>query len=199
MAKKKDPRLHFTTIFVIQDPDAGEILVCIFGKFKIFLVLLLDYEFIVIQKVDGVHKQMRDATVVHHALCLSRSFYYMTDGTVVTTESQPFSTMEGAKEIWHIELPRYGVVVIEHAGAVQRDIDIFQIFVSNPKPGVYLVILIEAIGVNPLEYRPVDLMDKELCSWIIRRYLIAIGAILPDPEETNSDEPKGILPDYNEC
>ena len=179
---------QYTKIYEGTDERLGEVIVCIEGEHDLNnkSVVVLDHDFHVFILVNGKARRLNDKKMEAFYIALAKSYFYMTESVVVTSDHQPtVEDIEGSETV-RLDVSNYGVVVIEHCGVVEHDEDLYQISVSHPGPGVYLVVLLEIIDTNPLTFRAVDLEDTDLCNGIIDCYLLEIGAI--EEVDTSGDD-----------
>ncbi|MEK7632648.1 MAG: hypothetical protein AAB473_02560 [Patescibacteria group bacterium] len=181
---------QYTKIYEGTDHRLGKIIVCIEGKHDLDddTLVVLDHVFRAFQLVNETVHSIDDPEMEAWYISLAKSYFYVTTGTVVTSENQPTNEDIGDSSTWRLDVPEYGVVIIEPCGAVEYNDDTCQIFVSHPGQGVYLVILLEIIDTNPLTFRSVDLQDKELCDGIINGYLLEIGAVEVEKNASSADD-----------
>lgn len=197
MADNTTTTARYTKVYEGMDEKLGEIIVCIEGEHDLNDkgVIVLDHAFHVFLLVDEKPRRLDDPETEEFYISLTKSYFYMTESVVVTSEHQPTVEDIEGKETIHLDVPGYGVVAIEHCGVVEQDDDMYQISVSHPGPGVYLAILLKIIRTRPLTFRSVDLKDTDLTNGIIDCYLVEIGAIEEvdasgdDADEEDEDDP----------
>jgi hypothetical protein len=187
----------FTAVYQFVHPTAGNVVVCVEGKHAFDGTEMLEHPFVVLtqQSDDGEYCILEDPDITQAAINLITSVCYMEHGTVVTSDTQPVCHMIDGVPYWLIELKDYGTVSMQNAGVIESDGDYFQISVSHPSDGVYLVILLQIIDVDPLEFRAIDLGDEELRTGIIGAYMVEIGAATYN--EDDGGDAEDDLPDYS--
>jgi hypothetical protein len=132
---------------------------------------------------------IEDPELKAQILQLTIPYLYMHEGDIVTSEHQMIPIDE---EQYELDIPHYGTVPITPVGVIEvqehEAVDCYQLAVANPVPGTYLVIILEIIGINPLEFRAINVEDMDLVDGIIQEYLVQIGAIDPEGENDENEE-----------
>lgn len=182
--------VSFSVIYKGNHDVYGEILVCVRGVHSLQdpNFMPLDHELVVARRDDSndawIH--LEDIAVGQELVCLATSFWYMMRGKAVTSDAQPQQEGMGEEAIWRLEIPEYGVTIVESCGLVRYDGDIYHIFVAHPGPRVYLTVILEVLEGDPPEWIAIRL-DKDSIDAIILTYLRQIGAVEAESEE----EPSG--------
>lgn len=188
----------YINVYEIEHDTAGIIAVCVrdfTGNQKIS-----DQEFVAFQRTTDGFKAVQDTEVVQNAIARAKTYWFMTEATVVTTEHQPYSEIVEGIEQWSVELNEYGIVVIEPCGIVEHEDDVYQLSVAQPGPGLYLTVILRLIDAGPssVMFREIDMNDEELQADLIDCFLLESGIISMDPTETD-DEVDEDTDDYDEC
>lgn len=192
-------RKSYTIVYEGTDPSVGAVAVCIEGIYDLNdkNVVVLDHALHAFSLVGGNRAYLNGTTVGRRFIQLATSFVFLTRGELVTSREQPTYTEESGTKVWRINVPEYGVIVVEHCGVVQYGDDMYLVSVSHPGPRVYLVVLLEIVETNPAAFREAEIGDASLCKGIIDQYLARIGAIGKVEEATTPSTED--LTAYDEC
>lgn len=185
---------RYTAVCDCDGSDSETIVVCIEGQHDLTAegFRVLDHDLHVFRMIDGKAQHLENQSVAQEYIDLVRSYFYMTESEIVTSEAQPTTEDDpSGNTIWRLDVPGYGIIVIDPCGVVEHDEDLYQISVAHPGDGAYLVVLLEIIDTDPLTFRDVDVEDSDLRDGVIDAYLVGIGAI---EEAQDEDDP----PDTNE-
>lgn len=191
----------FTPIFEASHDTHGQLVVCIRGKHDLavpnFNPLNYDFEVARWDRPQGRWVLLEDEVVGRELVALATTYWYMLRGEILTSDAQPTKEISAGTEVWRIDLPEYGVTIVEHCAVVKYDGDHFQILVAHPGPRVYLTVILEILSVEPMEWLGIRL-DEALVDGIIDTYLREIGAIASDEAEGDADA-AGDDPDLSVC
>ena len=189
-SKGETANVSFSIIYRGEHDEYGEILVCVRGIHSLDdpTFMPLDHELVVVRRNDSNDAwiPLEDLAAGQEAVRLATAFWYMMRGTVVTSDAQPQREGTNEKLIWRLDIPEYGVTIVEPCGLVLYDDDYYYILVAHPGPKVYLTVILEVVSSKPLEWISIRL-DKDRVNAIIEVYLRTIGAIEVESEE----EPNG--------
>lgn len=180
-----------SVIFQAIVPNMGPVVVVIDGEHDTEADNFcgLDHERIPMLVTDEGLVVMEDPKLANQLLEMTTSYLYMTDGDVVTSENQIIKIND---EHFTLDVPDHGMIDITPIGVIEVEEDgvedLYQLAVANPGPSIYLVIILEIIGTNPLEFRAIDLEDEGLVDGIITEYLEQIGAISSDDDDAEEEE-----------
>jgi hypothetical protein len=174
----------YTKIFEVEDQDHGTLIVCIEGEHPIEEEGFnpLPFDFHVFTTRNGVIAHLEDELAAQDAVSYATAVYYVLEADMVTTGAAPVISED--ENTASIDVPGHGTVTAQCGGVIEINHeeldDAYELFMANPSPGVYLLIVLEIIGTNPLEYRSIDTENAALCDAIRDAYLEDLGALDED-------------------
>ncbi|MFA6017823.1 MAG: hypothetical protein WCT28_02490 [Patescibacteria group bacterium] len=182
--KRFDPS-KFTVVFDRIEPGIGEIGVCIAGEWDLgsesFAVL--DHELLTYTRASdqSLIIPIDDKKLAKEILTIAISFFFISEGDIVTSKEQPIRTDIDGTEIYTLKIPEYGKTEVEFAGAIDIDEVIYQLcFARRSNP---LVIILEVTGTDPIAFREIDLKNRDLIEEITEAFLLEMGIGTPETEE----------------
>lgn len=140
----------------------------------------LDHELIPAYVTNDGLVVIDDPQISEEVLGITLGFLYMTEGERVTSKDTIVQITPGNNQIEIAEFGPITITPVVTLGVANKDsgeVDRYQVALANPTPGVYLVVLLEIIGIDPIVYRAFDLENDDLIDTLLETYLVEIGAI----------------------